>query len=201
MSFLPETIPSCPVKRYCLTLHNKCTIVFSARGLSLVTQKEKTLRKSGERIDWKALAAQASTLIQKEQRADYKWLKVALGGIGVGTTSILLKQLEKKDIVRRDKSRQWVPLINADGTRKDISEIPEKIRFKTKRHRGKKVAVPKAARPTHQDTSVSQEEKVDLMEKIAEHATGRSKHVLDAIVTDLVNAVSERAIVDLIKSA
>lgn len=158
------------------------------------------MRKPRKRVDWKALASQATALIQKEQRADYKWLRVALGGIGVGTASILLQRLETKGIVRRGKGRHWVPLVNADGTRKDVSEIPEKRRFKTKRHRVTKEAA-KTPRVIPQDTSVSQDEKVDLMEKIAEHATGRSKQVLDAIVTDLVNASSERAIVDLIKSA
>lgn len=165
------------------------------------------VEKKRRRINWREITAKASALILKQQRADYVWLRAALGGIGTGTASTLLKKLEAKGIVRRGKQRHWMVIVNEDGTPK--SEVPEKRRFKKpRRFRNAIVREPKTfvttptveklhKAPAH---TVTTAEKQTLVRSQAEHAEGRSKEILLAILDDVATSRESTSILGLLKS-
>ena len=159
------------------------------------------VEKKRKRINWRELTAKAAEVVRKTQQADYVSLRAALGGIGTGTASTVLKRLEAKGVVRRGKQRHWIVIVNADGTPK--TEIPEKRRFKKpRRSRTGKVVVPPVQHNPQMASSaaVPASEKQALLKSLAEHAEGRSKDVLLAILVDVATSSESTSILGLLKA-
>lgn len=161
--------------------------------------------------DWRKLAKQATDVITKEQNASYAFLKEKLS-IANNTVTQLLKRLEAKGLVRRDKSRSWVVLVDSNGKPKPADAIPEKRRFKKiKRKKAvskktqaparasapAKMALTKVARAVEAATPVTNQ-KIELVRALKMGASGVPATLLGEIVSDLEFLERHRTLLTLL---
>jgi DNA-binding transcriptional ArsR family regulator len=146
-----------------------------------------------KKLNWKELTKKAGELVQTEQNASYKFLREKLGEIGIGTLSKLLKRLEVKGLVRRGKSRNWVVLVNADGTPKTGADVPPKRRFK------KPVRKSAHASAARANGAITDQKKIEFVQHLADLAEGEKAQILKEVVGDLRRFSKDRKLFDALK--
>jgi len=99
------------------------------------------------RVNYRASTKKAKAFVLANQVADFKSVRAALGGAGVGTVKEVLKRLKVQGVVGQGKRRHWVVLMNPDGTKKEGVEVVKVRRRKIRRPRKLAAAPVESAAP------------------------------------------------------